>query len=227
MRSKTFRFDPQFRLDQLDVFLSDFFGDATVQEHLPVCTGLNAQGTGTVREASWGSIGPVKAGSVRYSQLRSTVLKLDFFDRLNEAEIVRSGSISKCFDVQCGDLLVSDRLRKLFVDDSSEEWDLYSAQERSELIFHVLRRLAVGGGMNQYDDEMAPYLNFTKALYKDLVTVHKGAGGLQVSSLTVEVTGISGASLFPRDSPHNFCYITIDPVGRTVKAMYGAWFSMM
>ena len=32
-------------------------------------------------------------------------------------------------------------------------------------------RLAVGGGMNQWDDQMEPYLNFTKALYKDLVTV--------------------------------------------------------
>ena len=33
---------------------------------------------------------------------------------------------------------------------ASEEWEVFSEAERNELIFHVMRRLAVGGGMNQY-----------------------------------------------------------------------------
>jgi len=80
----------------------------------------------------------------------------------------------------------------------------------------------------QYSDEMTPYLNLTKALYKDLVTVQKtSAGALQVASVAIEVTEVSGAALFPRQSPHNFCYITIDPAGRQVKCWYAAWFPMM
>ena len=59
------------------------------------------------------------------------------------------GDIAKCLDVQCGEVLVSDRLRKLLLDEEDEEWELFSEAERRELIFHVLRRLAVGGGLNQ------------------------------------------------------------------------------
>jgi hypothetical protein len=86
MQARTFRFDPPFRPEQLDVFLSDFFGDAQVQAAMPVSTG----------PGSWGPLGPVKPAAVRHSPLRSTVLRLDFFDRLNEAEVVRNGAITKC-----------------------------------------------------------------------------------------------------------------------------------
>ncbi|KAL1514952.1 hypothetical protein AB1Y20_004028 [Prymnesium parvum] len=218
MRTQTFRFDQRFSTEQLDGFLSDFFGDPNVQAALPVCTAPGA----------WGQLGPVKQSAVRYQTLRATVLRLDFFDRLNAAGVVRSGSIAKCFDVQCGDILVSDLLRKMLLDEESEEWDLFSPTERSELIFHVLRRLAIGGGMNQFDDGMETYLSLTKALYKDLVTVQKSSSGaLQIASHIVQVTGIVGNQLFPRESPHNFCYVSIDPFARQVKCWYGAWFAIM
>jgi len=77
----------------------------------------------------------------------------------------------------------------------------------------------------QYDDSIEPYLRLTKALYKDLVTVNKSAGGaLQIGSLTFLVTDVAGscASLFPRPSPHNFCYVVVDPLARHVKLWYAA-----
>ena len=193
-----------------------------MQEAAPVRTAPGPHG--------WSALGSIAPGAVKHRKLATTVLRLDFFDRLKDAEIVRSGDISKCFDVQCGEVLVSDRLRKLFLDESAEEWDLFSAAERSELIFHVLQRLAVGGGMNQYDDEIEPYLSLTRGLYKDLVSVSKTpAGALQVGSLSYAVESVSGSSaaLFARPSPNNFCYVTIDPLARQVKLWYGAWFPMM
>lgn len=94
-----------------------------------------------------------------------------------------------------------------------------------------MRRLAVGGGLNQWDDAMEPYLSACKALYKDLVAVQKEAstGKLQVRSLCYEVTEVAGdtGALFPRASPHNFCYVCVDPVQRHVKYWYAAWFPMM
>ena len=247
MRTAAFRFDQPFTPEQTDAFLIDFFGAAAVQEAAPVCT----------NPGQWGALGSIGTGAVKYARLPTTVLRLDFFDRLKDAGIVRMGDIAKCFDVQCGEgghaqprgslcqpepapshlcasrvcaVLVSDRLRKLLLDDSSEEWELFSAAEREELIFHVLRRLAIGGGMNQYEDSIEPYLKLTKAAYKDLVTVNKSAGGaLQVSSLTFAVESVAGgsASLFPRPSPHNFCYVVVDPVARRVKLWYAAFFPMM
>jgi hypothetical protein len=220
MRTAAFRFDQPFTPEQTDAFLMDFFGAAAVQEAAPVCTS----------PGQWGPLGSLGPGAVKYGRLPTTVLRLDFFDRLKDAGIVRMGDIAKCFDVQCGEVLVSDRLRKLLLDDTSEEWELFSAAEREELIFHVLRRLAIGGGMNQYEDSIEPYLKLTKAAYKDLVAVNKSAGGaLQVSSLTFAVESVAGgsASLFPRPSPHNFCYVVVDPVARRVKLWYAAFFPMM
>lgn len=158
------------------------------------------------------------------------MLRLDFFDRLSAEGLVRCGDIAKCLDVQCGDVLVSDRLRKMLLDESSEEWMLYTEAERAELIFHVMKRLAIGGGMNQYDDAIETYLTMTKQLYKDLVTVSKSAAGaLQVSSLTFAVDSVAGSSnaLFPKQNEHNFCYVTIHPLQRHVKLWYCAWFPMM
>ena len=37
----------------------------------------------------------------------------------------------------------------------------------------------------------------------------------------------SSASLFPRPSPHNFCYVSVDPIARHVKVWYSAYFPMM
>ena len=139
MRTHTFRFDQRFDEEQLDVFLADFFGDATVQAAMPVSTAPD----------SWAPLGPVKQGAVRHTPLRTTVLRLDFFDRLNDAKVVRNGSIGKCLDQPCGDILISNLLQKLLLDEESEEWELFSEADRSELIFHVMRRLAIGGGMCQ------------------------------------------------------------------------------
>lgn len=220
MQAKTFRFDHHFSAEQADAFLHDFFGSSAVQAAAPVCVGTGGK---------WGQLGAVSTGAVKHARLPTTVLRMDFFARLDEAGVVRAGDISKCFDVQCGDVLVSDRLRKLLLDESDEDWDLFSAAERNELIFHLMRRLAVGGGMNQWDDAFAPYLALTKALYKDFVSVSKVAGKLQISSQTYQVTSIDGSSaaLFPRPGPHNFCYVTVDPLARHVKLWYAAWFPMM
>ena len=49
------------------------------------------------------------------------MLRLDFFDRVKD-EAVRAGDKAGCFDVPCGDILASDRLRKMILDESSEEW---------------------------------------------------------------------------------------------------------
>lgn len=219
MVAKAFRFDQAFKPEQLDAFLLDFFNDPSVQEHAPAA----------LPGGAWTQLGKVSA--VRKERLASTLLRLDLFDRLEKADIVRKGHISGCLDTPCGDILVSDRLRLALLDEAGEDWSIFSPTERSELLFHVMRRLAVGGGMNQYDDVIEPYLTATKNLYKDLVGVSKDptTGTLGIRSLVYEVTEATGdaASLFPRPGPHNFCYVSIDPAQRQVKYWYAAWFPMM
>ena len=56
-----------------------------------------------------------------------------------------------------------------------------------------------------------------------------GAGELEIRSLALLVSSVrgDGAPLFPRESPHNFCYLTIDPLQRQVKLWYSAFMPMM
>ena len=79
-----------------------------------------------------------------------TILNMGFFDRLTTGQIVReSGSIRKCFDEVCDDFVVSDELRKLLLVEDSDNYCLYNEEEREELLFKILKHLALGGPVNQ------------------------------------------------------------------------------
>lgn len=90
-QAKTFRFDQHYSPEQADAFLLDFFASPAVQAAAPVCVGTGG---------SWGALGALQPGAVKHARLPTTVLRMDFFQRLDEAGIIRSGDIAKCLDVQ-------------------------------------------------------------------------------------------------------------------------------
>ena len=53
--------------------------------------------------------------------------------------------------------------------EDSEHYDLYSDTEREEFLFCLFKHLCLGGELCQYEDDLQPYLDATKLLYKDLV----------------------------------------------------------
>ncbi|GFH12028.1 uncharacterized protein HaLaN_07648 [Haematococcus lacustris] len=78
-------------------------------------------------------------------------------------------------------------------------------------------------------DKIAPYLDTTKKLYKELVTVQRKSGDSDAIEIVSTVFSIksfkteSGTlALFPRPSRNSFCYVTIDPMRRLVKMWYHA-----
>lgn len=74
--------------------------------------------------------------------------------------------------------------------------------------------------MCQPEENAKVYLDTAKQLYKELVTVrkNKNTGNLVVASIPIAVKSVTGISLFPdQDSPHNFCYLVVDPQRRSVK----------
>ena len=60
-------------------------------------------------------------------------------------------------------------LTKVLWSEESEHRDLYSDEERSELLLLLLGHLLVGGSLCQADELVQPYLNVTKLLYRDLI----------------------------------------------------------
>jgi hypothetical protein len=207
---RTFRYDKPLNRAEVELFVLDMLNDPRVREALPVCAG----------RARWAQL-PAPVTAVRMVEIPVTRVRMDLFDRIFDAGIARreGGYLAKCLDVPLADgLIASDRLRLMLLDGESDDYALYSAAERDELLFLVLRHLSVGGGLCQYEDGIDALLDSVKSLYRDLVRVHKnGAGQLEVSSWTYRIAALespAGGGLWPRESPHNFCYLTVDPVRR-------------
>lgn len=56
----------------------------------------------------------------------------------------------------------------LLIDDS-DNYCLYSDSERDEFLFCLFQHFCLGGKICQYEDNVDPYLDVTKQVYKDLI----------------------------------------------------------
>nr|XP_047934189.1 cilia- and flagella-associated protein 300 isoform X2 [Anser cygnoides] len=111
-----------------------------------------------------------------------TQISMSFFDRLYTEGIVReTGHIVKCYDEYYDDILISDELRKVLLLEDSDHYDLFSQSDRKEFLFCLFKHLCIGGALCQFEDMLGPYLETTKALYKDLVSVQKNPETKEIS----------------------------------------------
>jgi hypothetical protein len=159
MKFATFLYNSHFQSYRKDSFTLDFFQSPVVNSVLTM-------------PSSSGHPAPLSmVTSVEVDQVTCTLLSMNFFDRLKSNGIVReSGVIVKCFDEMCDDFLVSDELRKVLIIKDSENYDIFGAKDRSEFLFKVFTHITLGGPVNQYEDEVKPYLSTAKLLYKTLLT---------------------------------------------------------
>eukprot|EP00698_Gefionella_okellyi_P004132 TRINITY_DN13868_c0_g1_i1.p1 TRINITY_DN13868_c0_g1~~TRINITY_DN13868_c0_g1_i1.p1 ORF type:complete len:271 (-),score=50.11 TRINITY_DN13868_c0_g1_i1:8-820(-) len=214
-----FRYDELVRKYDLPRFLTAFFASPDVRQHFQVLT----------RSGSWSHTGGSKVDKVEMEELRCGQLSMEFFDRLTSAGVVRqSGYIMKCMEDEYDGVLCPDELHMVFMNEDSEHYSIYNDDDRKELLFGILRQLVLGGGVNQYEDIMQPYLDVTKTIYKDMVVVQKipATGKLEVASYAAKILSVDGYALWPNDHPANFCYVAVDPIKRHVNVWYGAHISV-
>lgn len=57
----------------------------------------------------------------------------------------------------------------MLLDEESDEYSLYSEDERHEFVFQIFQMLVLGGTLCQFEDALQPYLDVTKSIYKDLI----------------------------------------------------------
>ncbi|KAJ9467490.1 hypothetical protein DIPPA_14144 [Diplonema papillatum] len=219
-----FKFDDTYRRGMADDFIQSFFNDASVRALLRVRD----------ENGYLGFLGKGSIDSVQYDNLDATLVRMDMFDKLEDAGIVRDTGIRKMVDQFLpGGVTVSDELRNLFLnEDESEHAGLFSADDKNEFLYHVLWRLVAGGAMCQYEDDFGAYKQMAKSVYKDLVSVVKNpdTGRLETCCHVYSIKAIKGAStppLFgrPQFSNHNFCYLSVNPVSRLVCVWYNAFAS--
>ena len=57
----------------------------------------------------------------------------------------------------------------------SDSYCIFNETQRKELLLRLFQLLVVGVSFNQYEDIIQPYLDWTKKIYKSLVSVRKRA----------------------------------------------------
>jgi len=220
LRSYRFQFDQPFRPYDGEILLTDFFNSPIVQACMKVL--YNEKGT-------WGSLSG--KGKPLFKRLPCSFTSMSFFDRLYDCGVLRpSGHINGCIPEVFEGINIDNELSNVLLVDGSDNYAVFSPEDRSEFLFRLFTHLVVGGTLNQYDDFIAAYFDLTKALYKDLVTVSKDPETKQiiVTSPVFAVSGLEGFSpqLFPcPNNSQSCCYVSINATSRVVSVLYNAWVS--
>ncbi|XP_077197633.1 cilia- and flagella-associated protein 300 isoform X2 [Paroedura picta] len=213
--AQAFSFDQNFQSDQQEEFFMDFFNYPDVNSNLKM---LSASGEWTTLNTS------VK--KVEAKNILCTKVSMSFFDRLYCEGVVReNGYIVKCFDEYRDEILIADELRKVLLLEDTDHYDLFSYLDREEFLFCLFKHLCLGGTLCQYEEDLGPYLETTKALYKDLVSVQKDPETKEINivSTVFKVSAYDVHGLcYPSSSRHEqtFAYLIINPLKRHVYVLY-------
>ncbi|XP_075235495.1 cilia- and flagella-associated protein 300-like [Lycorma delicatula] len=119
--------------------------------------------------------------------------------------------------------------RQMLLDSNSDVYNLFSESERNQFLFRLLKFLCLGGQWCQYEDNINPYVDTVKLLYKDLLRVERvtGTEELVIRSIIIKVTATTkdGSKKIPENpnNPQNFLYLIIDPFTRRVTTFFHQW----
>jgi len=210
-----YNFNENFQNYLKQEFVEAFFTDPSV------CSTLQMPS-----EGSWCPLA-CAADKVKYELIPSSVTSLTFFDRLTNPHngIVRlGGNLIQCMEDQIAGFYINDHLRRLLLDESAEQYNLYNKSERNEFIFKLLMHLALGGKWCQHEETLGPYIDTARNFYKDLVSVERieGSNELKVRSIVLKVTAyVKSKPVFPSDPSNmqNFSYLIIDPFKRQLTVL--------
>ena len=162
------------------------------------------------------------AGEVKYQKLRCTELNLNMLDRLEEHGIVGHNEyIKKTYQDPVNGVEIVDRLREALIMQESELYEIYSSEERQELLFVLLKLVVIGGNLNQYEDYLTPYREVVKELYKQVVSVRKDPSTSQMFADThaYAVQAVDGETVHINDSDQNLHLVLVHPFTKTVIVM--------
>ncbi|XP_056417520.1 cilia- and flagella-associated protein 300 [Hyla sarda] len=214
--AQAFRYDEYFQPYQKNDFVLAFFQDPNVTSYLKLLSGSSLQ---------WTTLG-TKVTKIEATEIPCTHLSMSLFDRLSEENIVKeSGYISKCLDEYVDDFIVSDELRKVLLLEDSEKYEIFSPSDRQEFIFLLFKHLCLGGAVCQFEDTVDPYLEMTKSMYKELLSVQKDPETKQIKIISsvfkVNASDENGLC-YPSPRPHEqtFAYLIVDPLKRHVVVLY-------
>ena len=144
---------------------------------------------------------------------------------MNEHTGTINGAMDEWIDgVQCGDKL----RHALMFDEDDNYCELQADKYQNEFIFRLFQFIAIGGQLCQFENHMSEFLDCTKDLYKDLITVAKEeeTGEIKPRSLAFKITGakaVNGSKISYEDHIQEFCYILVDPLNWHITLFKNRW----
>ena len=182
-----FRFNTSFELKDLQRFLKDLFNDPIVKKNFPPLTLVILPDEQKEIE------------NFKYKVLHTQATNMDLFDPIYENDIVTldTGYIHQDYDQYVEDITVSDKLKQALLIEESEPYGVFSQDQRDEFLFHIFKRIVIGGSLCQYEERVEPYLEMTKDFYKDIVSAAKEpeTGKIYIRSVPVEILNIENSNL--------------------------------
>jgi hypothetical protein len=216
-------------------FLTDILNSPVVGAHFHLFDGKGAP-------ASLPAPGTIT--DVRVELLRCSATSLDLFDPFTRDIVVNPGGegeeeeeggsagrgplrgyIRRKMDEDVDGVTVSDLLKDTLLNPAAE-WPLDDLLDpdsaQKELLFRLFKWIVTGGGSCQPEDTWGPYLEATKAVYRDMTSVVKdgATGDLTCTSVALAVEGMTGWTLFPRPSPHSIFLVSVDPAKALVTLLH-------
>ena len=82
---------------------------------------------------------------------------------------MQSGSIKGTFDDYVDGMHIQSLLKEMMIKEESEYYEVFTPEEKRQLLYVIFQLLVIGGSMNQPDEKIDDYLDLTKFLYKQLV----------------------------------------------------------
>lgn len=157
--------------------------------------------------------------SIHMDLLSTSVMSMDFFDRLDEY-VAPNGNIRGCFEETYDGIVCQDLLRELLLNIDSENSSLYSSNDRNQYIYHLFKLICIGGSLCQPDNRTDRYLSMIKSLYKETLTVYKDgkSNSMQISGRVYSITSpINDNSVFKHpDSTHNSLLLIVDTMKKVI-----------
>ncbi|KAJ8405905.1 hypothetical protein AAFF_G00313420 [Aldrovandia affinis] len=212
IKAQAFNFDLPFQPYQKHEFVSDFFKDPNVTSNLKL----------VASSGLWRHLDR-EVTQVKVEMVPCTKVSMDIFDPIYSHGIVRpTGHIVKCCQDYNADF---DELKKMLLIEDSENYEIISREDRQEFLYRLFKHVCLGGVLCQYEDIIHNYIETTRLIYKDMVSVQKDpeTKEIRIVSTVLKVTAYDHSGLcYPseKEEEQTFAYLTIDPYKRHVYILY-------
>ena len=161
---------------------------------------------------------------VDFEILQTTIIGKGFFKKLWQAStpVVRDATghpIQQCLDVHYNNMWLTTALQNAILNEDSEFYDIFTTEDRKELIFQLMKLFVIGGIYCQYEDNWDTYEPIIISFYRDIVgqsVVKNSSGAISIIARPYLLKKINDSQI-GTDIDHDIALVVLDVVGKKVR----------